>query len=65
MRNGYLLEIDHRDAGLLVREGDAYAFLAISAAFQALDGKVFSSVPDAERAARRLVRRGGTLEPAA
>ncbi|MDR3372485.1 MAG: hypothetical protein P4L98_02040 [Ancalomicrobiaceae bacterium] len=64
MRNGYLLEIDHRDAALLVREGDAYAFLAISTAFQALDGKLFSCVTDAERAARRLIRRN-SLAPAA
>ncbi|MDR3493651.1 MAG: hypothetical protein P4L82_03520 [Ancalomicrobiaceae bacterium] len=58
MRNGYLLEIDNRDAGLLVREGDAYAFVAVSGTFQSLDGKLFSSVLDAERAARRLIRRG-------
>ena len=57
MRNGYLLEIDHRDAALLVREGGAYAFVALGNGFEALDGKLFSSVTDAERAARRLVRR--------
>ncbi|MDR3375335.1 MAG: hypothetical protein P4L98_16545 [Ancalomicrobiaceae bacterium] len=57
MANGYLLEIDHHDAGLLVREGGAYAFVSLAGAFQSLDGKLFSSVADAERAARRLVRR--------
>ena len=57
MQNGYLLEIDHRAAGLLIREGGAYAFVALAGAFRPLDGKLFSSVADAERAARRLVRR--------
>ncbi|MDR3376684.1 MAG: hypothetical protein P4L98_23440 [Ancalomicrobiaceae bacterium] len=56
MSNGYLLEIDDRDAGLLIREGKSYAFVAVSGAFQALNGKMFANVSDAERAARRLAR---------
>ena len=56
MRNGYLLEIDDRDAGLLIREGKSYAFVAVGRAFQTLDGKMFANIGDAERAARRLAR---------
>lgn len=56
MRNGYLIEIADLDAGLLVRDGDAYAFVAVSPRFNALDGTRFASALSAERAAWKLYR---------
>lgn len=57
MRNGYLIEIADIDAGLLVRDGDAYAFVAVSPRFRSLDGTRFASALSAERAAWNLYRR--------
>lgn len=51
MRNAYLIEIADLDAGLLVREGATYSFVAVSPRFNALEGARFSSALAAERAA--------------
>lgn len=56
MRNGYLIEIADLDAGLLVRDGDGYAFVAVSPRFHSLDGTRFASALAAERAAWTLYR---------
>ncbi|TBW40351.1 hypothetical protein EYW49_03980 [Siculibacillus lacustris] len=56
MSFNYLIEIDEIDTGILVREGGAYAFHAVDARVQALDGAVFPSAPAAERAVRRFLR---------
>lgn len=57
MSNGYLIEVAGHDAGLAVRDGDAYAFLAVSPRFRALEGARFPSALAAERAAWRLYRK--------
>jgi hypothetical protein len=57
MRKAYLIEIADIEAGVLVRDGNGYAFVAASPRFSALEGAKFSGVLAAEQAARKLYRR--------
>ena len=55
MSDRYIIEIGSQQAGIVVRDPDGYRFFAASQPFHQLEGQVFRTVRDAERAAARLV----------
>jgi hypothetical protein len=66
--DNYLIEVDDKAAGILVRTGGAFAFHALEGSFATLEGALFADAVAAERAVRRVQRqpRGGfTLGAAA
>jgi hypothetical protein len=59
MFDRYLIEIDDVEAGILVLEGESYAFHALAGRFRAFEGARFSDPWSAERALRRQAQRPG------
>lgn len=57
MFDSYLIEIDEIEAGLLIRDGDGYAFHAVAPRFRAFEGARFPDPWSAERALRRQAAR--------
>ena len=55
MSNSYIIEIGSQPAGIVVRNPGGYLFFAASRRFNRLDGQLFRSAREAERAARRLL----------
>jgi len=55
MSDRYIIEIGSQQAGIVVRDSEGYRFFAASQIFFQLEGRVFRSVRDAERAAARLI----------
>ena len=62
MFDSYLVEVQDRAAGILIRSGAAYAFHSVEKPFAALEGMIFPDAPTAERAARRLVSKRSARE---
>jgi hypothetical protein len=58
MSNSYIIEVNSRPAGIVVLGPDGYRFFAASKRFYPIDGQLFRSAREAERAARRLVNDG-------
>ena len=56
MSDRYIIEIGSQQAGIVVRDPDGYRFFAASQIFFQLEGRVFRTVRDAERAAARLLQ---------
>jgi hypothetical protein len=56
MSDNFIIEINSQAAGIVVRNADGYRFFAASHRFNALEGQLFRSANEAERAAFRLVR---------
>lgn len=56
MFDNYIIEIDDKAAGILVRTGRAFAFHALERTFAALEGVLFPDAVAAERAARKVRR---------
>ena len=56
MFDNYIIEIDDKAAGILVRSGRAFAFHALERTCAALEGMLFSDVISAERAIRKVRR---------
>ena len=54
MSQSYIIEISSQAAGIVVRNPEGYVFFAASRRFSRLDGKLFRTAREAERAARRL-----------
>jgi hypothetical protein len=54
MSESYIIEVSSQAAGIVVREAGGYRFFAASQPFYRLDGKLFRSARDAERAAVQL-----------
>jgi hypothetical protein len=54
--DNYLIEVDDKAAGILVRTGRAFAFHALETSFAALEGVLFADAVAAERAVRRVQR---------
>jgi hypothetical protein len=54
MSKSYIIEVSSQAAGIVVRSSQGYVFFAASQRFNRLDGKVFRSAREAERAAARL-----------
>ena len=58
MFDNYIVEIDDRAVGVIVRAGRAFSFHAVEAAYAPLEGAAFPDAYAAERAARKLSRKG-------
>jgi len=59
----YIIEVNSRTAGIVVRNPKGYCFFASSNRFNRLEGQLFRNAREAERAAHRLV--GGDVKEAA
>ena len=57
MFDSYVIEIDDVEAGLLIRDGESYAFHAVAPRFRAFEGTRFPDPWTAERALRRQAER--------
>lgn len=53
MFDSYLIEIDDCEAGLLLRDGEAYVFHAVAMRYRAFEGARFPDPWSAERVLRR------------
>jgi len=56
MSDSYIIEVSSQAAGIVVRDAAGYRFFAASQPFYRLDGRLFRSARDAERAATRLAK---------
>lgn len=54
MSNTYIIEVGSQAAGIVVRDPRGYRFFAASRHFKRLEGRLFRTAREAERAARRL-----------
>ena len=55
MSDRYIIEIGSQQAGIVVRDPEGFRFFAASQLFFQLEGRLFRTVRDAERAAARLI----------
>ena len=55
MSDSYIIEVSSQAAGIVVRGPGGYRFFAASHRFDRLEGQLFRTAREAERAARRLV----------
>jgi hypothetical protein len=58
MSDNFIIEIYSQAAGIVVRNADGYRFFAASHRFNSMEGQLFRSADEAERAALRLVNGG-------
>jgi hypothetical protein len=63
MSHTYIIEVGSQPAGIVIQTSDGYRFFAASHRFNRLEGQLFRSAREAERAAFRLVN--GDLKVAA
>ena len=61
MSQTYIIEVGSQPAGIVVRSPQGYIFFAASHRFNRIDGQVFRTAREAERAAHRIANGGGTL----
>ena len=54
MSDTYIIEVSSQAAGIVVRDPGGYRFFAATHRFNSLEGQVFRSAREAERAAIRL-----------
>jgi hypothetical protein len=54
MSDSYIIEVSSQAAGIVVRDRLGYRFFAAAQPFFRLDGRLFRSARDAERAAMQL-----------
>ena len=54
MSDNFIIEIHSQAAGIVVRNPDGYRFFAASHQFNAMEGQLFRSAYEAERAALRI-----------
>jgi hypothetical protein len=55
MSDCYIIEVNSQTAGIVVRDSKKYCFFASSDRFNRLEGRLFRSAREAERAAHHLV----------
>jgi hypothetical protein len=55
MPNAYIIEVRNRTAGIVTGDERGFCFFSSERAFDRLEGRVFRSVRDAERAATALL----------
>ncbi len=58
MPQTYIIEVSSQAAGIVVRNPEGFVFFAASHRFNRMDGKLFRSAREAERAAARLAVTG-------
>ena len=58
MSDTYIIEVGSQAAGIVVRNPGGYVFFAATHRFNRMEGQLFRSARDAERAARRLADGG-------
>jgi hypothetical protein len=58
MPQTYIIEVSSQAAGIVVRNPEGFVFFAASHRFNRMDGKLFRSAREAERAAARLAATG-------
>jgi hypothetical protein len=63
MSDSYIIEIEDDAAGILVRDGDGFAFHAASAQFFGLQGSFFAGPLSAEFAVRQVLRMQKKVAP--
>jgi hypothetical protein len=56
MSDNFIIEISSQAAGIVVRNDEGYRFFAASHRFNAMEGQLFRSANEAERAALRIAR---------
>ena len=56
MSNTYIIEVGSESAGIVVRDRTGFRFFSASRRFIPLDGNVFPSARDAERAAMKFAQ---------
>jgi hypothetical protein len=61
MSDTYIIEVSSKAAGIVVRDMGGYRFFAATHRFNRLEGQLFRSAREAERAAIRLANGGLTL----
>ena len=61
MSDTYIIEVSSKAAGIVVRDLGGYRFFAATHRFNRLEGQLFRSAREAERAAIRLANGGLTL----
>jgi hypothetical protein len=61
MSDNFIIEISSQAAGIVVRNADGYRFFAASHRFNAMEGQLFRSANDAERAALLIAKGGFTV----
>jgi hypothetical protein len=61
MSNSYIIEVGSQAAGIVVRDSRGYRFFAANRRFNSLEGRLFRTVREAERAARLLANGGLTI----
>jgi len=54
MSDNFIIEIQSQAVGIVVRNPDGYRFFAASPRFNAMEGQLFRSADEAERAALRI-----------
>jgi hypothetical protein len=54
MSDTYIIEVASQAAGIVVRNRGGYVFFAATHRFSSMEGQLFRSAREAERAARRL-----------
>jgi hypothetical protein len=54
MSDRYIIEVNSQPAGVVVRNPDGFRFFAASQRFFRMEGKLFRTASEAERAAVRL-----------
>jgi hypothetical protein len=59
MRNAYIIEIQDEAVGIAAREGRGFRFHAAANAFQQLDGRLFPSLQQANRAVQTIQKAAG------
>ncbi|MGC2778895.1 MAG: hypothetical protein WA418_25020 [Bradyrhizobium sp.] len=63
MSDTYIIEVSSQAAGIVIRDRGGFRFFAASHRFNVLEGQVFRTAREAERAAMRIV--AGELSVAA
>jgi hypothetical protein len=61
MSDTYIIEVASQAAGIVVRGRGGYVFFSATERFNSMEGQLFRSAREAERAARRLAGNGETL----
>jgi len=64
MPESFIIELQSLVAGIVVREGGAFRFYAANRAFNLLEGRLFNTPRDAQKAAESTRRRTGKIDKA-